>query len=73
MGRGVWVALLDSIQEASDLGHEVDDIRLGQVVSAADDARTLAEPWFTGDRFPVVMIDGVEYAGETMVVSRPDA
>jgi putative transposase len=31
--------------------------------------KTLAERSFNGQRFPVVMIDGVEYAGETMVVA----
>ena len=28
-----------------------------------------AERRFNGQRFPIVMIDGVEYAGETMVVA----
>ncbi len=31
--------------------------------------KALAERRFDGQRFPVVMIDGVEYAGETMVVA----
>ena len=31
--------------------------------------KALAERGFDGDRFAVVMIDGVEYAGETMVVA----
>jgi hypothetical protein len=31
--------------------------------------KALAERGFDGDRFAVVMIDGVEYAGEMMVVA----
>jgi transposase-like protein len=41
----------------------------GFVRASAADVRTLAERRFDGERFAVVMIDGVEYAGETMVVT----
>ena len=39
------------------------------VRASAADVKALAERRFEGERFPVVMIDGVEYAGETMVVA----
>lgn len=39
------------------------------VRASAADAQALAERRFEGERFPVVMIDGVEYAEETMVVA----
>ena len=39
------------------------------VRASAADVKALAERRFEGVRFPVVMIDGVEYAGETMVVA----
>jgi putative transposase len=39
------------------------------VRASAADVKVLAERCFSGQRFPVVMIDGVEYAGETMVVA----
>src|SRR5262245_55869709 len=39
------------------------------VRASAADVKTLAERRFEGVRFPVVMIDGVEYAGETIVVA----
>src|SRR4051812_16733888 len=42
--------------------------RGGSTASAAD-VKALAERRFDGERFAVVMIDGVEYAGETMVVA----
>ena len=39
------------------------------VRASAADVQALAERRFEGRRFPVVMIDGVEYAGQTMVVA----
>ncbi len=39
------------------------------VRASAAQVKALAERCFNGQRFPVVMIDGVEYAGETMVVA----
>ena len=39
------------------------------VRASAAQVKVLAERRFDGQRFPVVMIDGVEYAGETMVVA----
>ena len=39
------------------------------VRASAADVKALAERHFDGDRFAAVMIDGVEYAGETMVVA----
>src|SRR5271169_3998848 len=38
------------------------------VRASAAQVKALAERSFSSQRFPVVMIDGVEYAGETMVV-----
>ena len=39
------------------------------VRASAAEVKALAERRFDGQRFPVVMIDGVEYAGETIVVA----
>jgi putative transposase len=39
------------------------------VRASAADAKALAERRFEGQHFPVVMIDGVEYAGHTIVVA----
>jgi putative transposase len=39
------------------------------VRASAADVQALAERRFEGTHFPVVMIDGVEYAGETMIVA----
>jgi len=39
------------------------------VRASAADVQVLAERRFEGKRFPVVMIDGVEYAGQTMLVA----
>jgi transposase-like protein len=39
------------------------------VRASAGQVKALAERRFDGQRFPVLMIDGVEYAGETMVVA----
>ena len=39
------------------------------VRASAAEVKALAERRFNGQRFAVVMIDGVEYAGETMVVA----
>ena len=39
------------------------------VRASAAGVKALAERRFDGERFPVVLIDGVEYAGETMVVA----
>ena len=39
------------------------------VRASAADLQALAERRFEGRRFPVVMIDGVEYAGQTMIVA----
>jgi transposase-like protein len=39
------------------------------VRASATDVRALAERRFEGEHFAVIMIDGVEYAGETMVVA----
>jgi putative transposase len=39
------------------------------VRASAAEARALAERRFDGVRFPAIMIDGVEYAGETMIVA----
>jgi putative transposase len=39
------------------------------VRASAAQVKALAEGRFDGQRFPIVMIDGVEYAGETMVVA----
>jgi transposase-like protein len=42
----------------------------GFIRASATDVKTLAERRFDGERFAVVMIDGVEYAEETMVEAR---
>jgi putative transposase len=39
------------------------------VRASAADVKALAERRFDGDQFAAVMVDGVEYAGETMVVA----
>jgi transposase-like protein len=39
------------------------------VRASAADVQALAERRFEGQRYPVVMIDGVEYAGQTMIVA----
>jgi putative transposase len=39
------------------------------VRASAAEVKTLAERHFDGQRFPVVLIDGVEYAGEMMIVA----
>jgi putative transposase len=39
------------------------------VRASAADVQALAERRFEGQRFPVVMIDGVEYAGATLIVA----
>jgi putative transposase len=44
-------------------------ISRGFVRASADAVQALTERRFDGQRFPVVMIDGVEYAGQTMVVA----
>lgn len=44
-------------------------VRRKVVRASAAQVKALAEPCFDGQRFPVVIIDGVEYAGETMVVA----
>jgi putative transposase len=41
----------------------------GFVRPSAADVKSLAERRFDGDHFAVVMIDGAEYAGETMVAA----
>ena len=39
------------------------------VRASAAEVKALAERRFDGEYFPVIMIDGVEYAGETMIVA----
>jgi putative transposase len=39
------------------------------VRASSADVQALAERRFDGQRFPVIMIDGVEYAGQTMIVA----
>jgi len=39
------------------------------VRASAAEVRALAERRFDGEHFPAIMIDGVEYAGETMIVA----
>ena len=41
------------------------------VRASAAQVKSLAERRFDGMHFPVIMIDGVEYAGETMICPRP--
>jgi transposase-like protein len=71
MVRGVstrdYEAVVDLAREG--FGVAKSSVSRGFVRASAADLRALAERQFDGERFAVVMIDGVEYAGETMVVA----
>ena len=50
-------------------GVEKSSVSRDFVRASAARVKALAERRFDGTRFPVIMIDGVEYAGETMIVA----
>ncbi len=61
-------------EQVSDLVHDgfgvaKSSVSRGFVRASAAQVKALAERRFDGQRFAVVMIDGVEYAGETMIVA----
>src|SRR5262249_12585793 len=71
MVRGVSTRDYEGVIDAARDGFGVakSSISRGFVRASAADVKALAERRFDGERFVVVMIDGVEYAGETMVVA----
>jgi hypothetical protein len=76
MVRGVrtreYEQVVDMARQGFGVGRSC--VSRGFVRASAADVQALAERQFEGDRFAVVMTDGVEYAGETMVVAlRPSA
>src|SRR5262245_37202848 len=71
MVRGVSTRDYEGVIDAARDGFGVakSSVSRGFVRASAADVKALAERRFDGERFAVVMIDGVEYAGETMVVA----
>jgi putative transposase len=71
MVRGVSTREYEQVVDMAREGFGVAKscVSRGFVRASAADVQALAERRFEGDRFAVVMIDGVEYAGETMVVA----
>jgi transposase-like protein len=71
MVRGVSPRDYEGVIDAARDGFGVakSSVSRGFVRASAADLKALAERRFDGERFAVVMIDGVEYAGETMVVA----
>jgi putative transposase len=71
MVRGVSTREYEHVVDVAREGFGVakSSVSRGFVRASAADVKTLAERRFDGERFAVVMIDGVEYAGETMVVA----
>lgn len=71
MVRGVSTREYEHVVDLAREGFGVDrsSVSRGFVRASAADVRVLAERRFEGERFAAVMIDGVEYAGETMVVA----
>jgi transposase-like protein len=69
MVRGVSTREYEQVVDIAREGFGVAKscVSRGFVRASAADVRKLAERQFDGERFAVVMIDGVEYAGETMV------
>jgi transposase-like protein len=71
MLRGVstreYEDLVDVARDGFGVGRA--SVSRGFVRASAAGVKALAERRFDGEPFPVVMIDGVEYAGETMVVA----
>jgi putative transposase len=71
MVRGVSTREYEQVIDMACDGFGVakSSVSRGFVRASAADVKALAERRFEGERFPVVMIDGVEYAAETMVVA----
>jgi len=71
MVRGVSTREYKNVVDMAQDGFGVakSSVSRGFVRASAADVKKLAERRFDSERFPVVMIDGVEYAGETMVVT----
>lgn len=71
MVRGVSTREYEHVVDMGREGFGVDRSSVSRqfVRASAADVRALAERRFEGERFAAVMIDGVEYAGETMVVA----
>jgi transposase-like protein len=71
MVRGVSTREYEHVIDMAHEGFGVakSSVSRGFVRASADDVKVLAERKFKGGRFPFVMIDGVEYAGETMIVA----
>jgi transposase-like protein len=71
MIRGVSTRDYEDVIDTARDGFGVDKSSVSRdfVRASAADVKALAERHFEEVRFPVVMIDGVEYAGETMVVA----
>jgi transposase-like protein len=71
MVRGVSTREYENVVDMARDGFSVakSSVSRGFVRASAADVKALAERRFDGERFVVVMIDGVEYAGETMAVA----
>jgi putative transposase len=71
MVRGVSTREYEQVVDMARDGFGVTKscVSRGFVRASAANVKALAERRFDGERFAVVMIDGVEYAGETMVVA----
>jgi putative transposase len=71
MVRGVSTREYEHVADTAREGFGVarSCVSRGFVLASAADVKALAERRSEGERFAVVMIDGVEYAGETMVVA----
>jgi transposase-like protein len=71
MVRGVSTREYEDVIDTARDGFGVDRSSVSRqfVRASAADVRALAERRFDGERYAAVMIDGVEYAGETIVVA----
>jgi putative transposase len=71
MVRGVSTRDYEGVIDVArdGMGVAKSSVSRGFVRASAADVKALAERRFDDVRFPVIMIDGVEYAGETMVVA----
>jgi len=71
MVRGVSTRDYEGVIDAArdGLGVAKSSVSRGFVRASAAGVKALAERRFDGVGFPVIMIDGVEYAGETMVMA----
>jgi putative transposase len=61
-------------EQVIDLAHDGFGVKKSSVSrdfvrASAAEVKALAERRFDGEHFPAIMIDGVEYAGETMIVA----